>query len=257
MIAEPLTSVQEIYSLWGMNRLLCLWSCRILNICGKILIFKRIMCFTGRLFPESLFKKGKSDLKISVLIGFNESMTFQGNPTISGTADLNRIHIKEALGLQQWARLTAGGQETHYSVILWLSERERAREREAGAESSCREKRRESEENKCERKILNDQNSSHKTLGLMPSLLLWADRAVQLCQLPSMLHHGNTAEPQRGVLNSRRDLSSIKLCILLFLYGLFPTAHGTEHAAWCSAAFSACNELHRWSWAAIMAQNII
>lgn len=36
-----------------------------------------------------------------------------------------------------------------------------------------------SRENKCERKILNDQNSSHKTLGLMPGLLLGAaDKAV-------------------------------------------------------------------------------
>lgn len=34
-------------------------------------------------------------LKLKVLIGCNESMTFQGNPTISGMADLNRIHIKE------------------------------------------------------------------------------------------------------------------------------------------------------------------
>lgn len=37
-------------------------------------------------------------LKLLVLIGFNESVTFQGNPTISGMVDLNRIHIKEALG---------------------------------------------------------------------------------------------------------------------------------------------------------------
>lgn len=32
------------------------------------------------------------------MIGFNESVTFQRSPTITGMADLSRIHIKEALG---------------------------------------------------------------------------------------------------------------------------------------------------------------
>lgn len=37
----------------------------------------------------------------------------------------------------------------------------------------------------------------------MPGLLLGADKALELCQLPSMLHHENTLKPQRKVLNSR------------------------------------------------------
>lgn len=104
-------------------------------------------------------------------------------------------------------RLTAGGWGTHYSVILWLTQTERLKQREVEGRER---KGRASRENKCERKILNDQNSSHKTLGLRPCLLLGADKALQLCQLPSMLHHENTLKPQREVLNSRRDLSSIK-----------------------------------------------
>ncbi len=92
-------------------------------------------------------------------------------------------------------------------MILRLTQTERLKQREAGRKER---KGRESGENKCERKILNDQNSSHKTLELRPCLLLGADKALQLCQLPSMLHHENTLKPQREVLNSRRDLSSIK-----------------------------------------------
>lgn len=37
-------------------------------------------------------------LKLPALIGFNESMTFQGNPTICGMSAFYKIHIKEALG---------------------------------------------------------------------------------------------------------------------------------------------------------------
>lgn len=106
-------------------------------------------------------------------------------------------------------------------------------DREAEAERAGEKrgrKGRESGENKCERKILNDQNSSHKTLGLRPCILLGADEALQLCQLPSMLHHENTLKPRREVLNSRRDPSSIKPCILLFCTVcvlIFPTIHST------------------------------
>lgn len=117
-------------------------------------------------------------------------------------------------------------------------------DRKAGAERTGEKrerKRRESRENKRERKILNDQNSSHKTLRLMPGLLLGADRALQLYQLPSMLHHENTLKPQREVLNSRRDLSRITscflrlctVCLLIFLYNTPYTVH-TLHCRFMS-----------------------
>lgn len=61
-------------------------------------LFEGIICSTGTRRLSRPFQRAKVILKLPVLIGFNESMTFQGNPTISGTADLNRIHIKEALG---------------------------------------------------------------------------------------------------------------------------------------------------------------
>lgn len=77
-----------------------------------------------------------------------------------------------------------------------------------------------SRENKCERKILNDQNSSHKALGLMLSLLLRAGKAPQLRQLPGMLHHENKLKPQREQSNSRRDLSSINSCFPPLLYSV-------------------------------------
>lgn len=72
------------------------------------------------------------------------------------------------------------------------AEAERAGEKERGRNG------RESGEYKCERKILNDQNSSHKTLGLRPCLLLGADKALQLCQLPSKLHHEKHTKASEG-----------------------------------------------------------
>lgn len=52
-----------------------------------------------------------------MLIGFNESVTFQGNPTISRKADLNKIHIKEALGCNS---KRDSPQEDEELIILWF-----------------------------------------------------------------------------------------------------------------------------------------
>lgn len=57
-------------------------------------IFKEKVFYRQKSSPP--FKRAKVILKLPVLIGFNESVTFQGNPTICGMVDLNRIHIKEA-----------------------------------------------------------------------------------------------------------------------------------------------------------------
>ena len=81
-------------------------------------------------------------------------------------------------------------------MILRLTQTERLKQRELGRERGRNG--RESGENKCERKILNDQNSSHKTLGLRPCLLLEADKALQLCQLPSKLHHEKHTKASEG-----------------------------------------------------------
>lgn len=176
---------------------------------------------------------------------------FLRSPTISEMADLNRIHIKEALGCNSER---GSPQEDEELIILWFCDLHRQR---GWGRKNWREERgrgRESRENKCERKILNDQNSSHKTLGLRLCLLLGAGKALQLCQLPSMLHHENTLKPQREVLNSRRDLSSIK-----------PSSScSVQCAGWCSSyntlytvcllhcrvvshRFPGSNELYRWS----------
>lgn len=91
------------------------------------------------------------------------------------------------------------------------------REAEAERAGEKRERKgRESRENKCERKILNDQNSSHKTLRLMPCLLLAADKALQPCQLPSMLHHENILKPQREVLEQQGGSEQHQTFVLLF-----------------------------------------
>ena len=84
--------------------------------------------------------------------------------------DFKQNPYQRSPGLQRRARRTAGGGGTHYSVILWLTQTERLQQRELGRGGREGERERgrkasESRENKCERKILNHQNSSHKTLG--------------------------------------------------------------------------------------------
>lgn len=103
-------------------------------------------------------------------------------------------------------------------MILRLTQTERLKQREPGRRREKERERnvRESGENKCERKILNDQNSSHKTLGLRPCLLLGADKALQLCQLPSKLHHENTLKPQREVLEQQEGSEQHQTSVLLF-----------------------------------------
>lgn len=68
----------------------------------------------------------------------------------------------------------------------------------------------------------------------MLGLLLGADEVfLQLCELPSVLHHENTPQPQREVLSSRRDSGGIKpctpliciLCSLVFLCNALYMVH--------------------------------
>lgn len=146
-----------------------LWSRRVLRIFGSDLFEKDNLFHRHKSSLGVLSKRAKVILKLPVLIGFNESMTFQGNPNNNWDGWFKQNPYQRGPGLREWTALTAGGWGTHYSVTYT--------EREAGAE---REKEmRESRENKCGerererrggKKILNDQNSSHKTLGLMPGL---------------------------------------------------------------------------------------
>lgn len=100
MTVVPLNLISEIKSaieLWILH--FSVFDLEEFGIFVATFLFERMICSTGRCWlSASSFKRAKVILKLPVLIGFNESMTFQGEPTISGMADLNRIHIKEALG---------------------------------------------------------------------------------------------------------------------------------------------------------------
>lgn len=74
-----------------------------------------------------------------MLIDFNESVTFQGNPTISGTADLNKIHIKEALGCNSER---SPPQEDEELIILWFCDLHREAEAERENQGEEREEKR-------------------------------------------------------------------------------------------------------------------
>ena len=101
---------------------------------GQILLLEDNLFHGRRNLPSaSSFKRAKVILKLPVLIGFNESVTFQGGPTISGVADLNRIHIKEALGCNSER---GSPQEDEELIILWFcdSHRQRGWSRESRGE---------------------------------------------------------------------------------------------------------------------------
>lgn len=166
---------------------------------------------------------------------------------------LNRIHIKAALGCNSER---GSPQEEEGLIILWLTQTERLKQREKGR--GCR-------ENKCVGgEILNDQNSTHKTLGLMPGLLLGAVKALHLFQLPSMLHHENILKPQREACNSRRESEQHRAMCPAVSYSVpadyppphhHPTTTSTTHWTVYICYSSKVLHINRWS-RMIMLQDI-
>lgn len=115
-----------VKSVWDTDRHLAVFDLAESHIFrGQILTWKDNL-FHGQenLLSASSFKRAKVILKLPVLIGFNESVTFQGSPTISGMADLNRIHIKEALGCNSER---GSPQEDEELIILWFCDLHRQR----------------------------------------------------------------------------------------------------------------------------------
>lgn len=134
----------------------------------------------------------------------------ESQPKRGGMGDLERIHIKEVLQQTQLRRV----RKSLYAVHT----RRQTEERDEGRR-----------ENKCERKISHDQNSSHKACrrGLH---LLGAAEVLPLCQLPSMLHHENTRKPSREVLEQREGSEpspccSPSVCTLHMLHCRFGFKH--------------------------------
>lgn len=141
------------------------------------------------------------------MIGFNESMTFQGN----ATEKVGWLIWREPISKNPWVCSSERGspQEQEELIIPWFYDLHRWRSWGRAREPAREERKgRESGENKCEIKILNDQNSTHKALRLRPR--------PQLCQLPNMLYHGNRLKPGVEVLEQREGSLQLQTRIPLF-----------------------------------------